>query len=65
MRIKAWKWNRKTSSINLGVMLLAAVLTAVAQEKPFPELDQQLQPLKKQFNADIGKVRVLVIVDPT
>jgi len=37
----------------------------MAQDKPFPEVDQQFQTLKDQFNADVGKVRLLLIVDPT
>jgi len=43
----------------------AVPVAAQDQERPFPEPDQQLQPLKNQFNADIGKIRVLLIGDPT
>jgi len=55
------------ASLALGALLFAGVphLAAQDQEKPFPEPDQRLQPLKDRFNADIGKVRVLVIGDPT
>ncbi len=46
-------------------VLIAIVVPVAAQDKPYPEPDQRLQPLKAQFNADIGKVRVLFIGDPT
>ncbi len=49
-----------------AVLFAGAVpVAAQDQERPFPEPDQQLQPLKNQFNADIGKIRVLLIGDPT
>ena len=38
---------------------------ARAQQQPFPALDQSLEPLRSRFNQDVGKVRLLVIVDPT
>ena len=61
---RAW-WSRVAQAIAVSGMLLSGMATAAAQERPFPELDQQLQPLKQRFNADVGKVRVLVIMDPT
>ena len=53
-----------------GTLLLAAVLLLgaapiMAQQEAYPELDQQLEPLKTQFNADAGKVRLILILDPT
>ncbi len=59
-----WKPNVAALAAVTAV-LLASVVQVWAQDKPYPEPDQQLQPLKNQFNADIGKVRVLVIGDPT
>jgi hypothetical protein len=35
------------------------------QEASFPELDAQLEPLRAQFNADVGKVRLILLLDPT
>jgi hypothetical protein len=65
MRSERWRLGQIAEGIVVMAALLVAIGTAVAQEKPFSQLDQQLQPLKNQFNADIGKVRILVIVDPT
>jgi hypothetical protein len=48
-----------------AAVLLTSTVPAVSQDKPYPEPDQQLQPLKNQFNADVGKVRLLLIGDPT
>jgi len=61
-------WKRKIAVLVAFTAVLFAGAVPVAaqgQEKPFPEPDQQLQPLKNQFNADVGKVRVLLIGDPT
>ena len=51
----------------LLLIATVCVLTspAHAQQRTFPPLDQKLEPLRSQFNQDIGKVRLLVIVDPT
>jgi hypothetical protein len=66
MRIIGWKWHRKSTALAaFGILLLSGVVSVKAQDKPYPELDQQLQLLKNQFNADVGKVRLLVILDPT
>jgi hypothetical protein len=68
MQIGWWKWteNARTFAV-LAALILGSIIPMAAQdqEKLYPELDQQLQPLKKQFNADVGKVRLLLIVDPT
>lgn len=50
------------------VLSALGMLSAVpigAQSAPFPRVDQQLEPLRARFNQDVGKVRLLVIVDPT
>ena len=68
MRIQWWKWRRTVISfvVLASVLLVGAVLvTAQDQEKSYPELDQQLQLLKNQFNADAGKVRLVALVSPT
>lgn len=46
-------------------LLLLASSPGRAQQQPFPALDQGLEPLRSRFNQDLGKVRLLVIVDPT
>ena len=66
MRIGWWKWNRKAAALVVFAALALAGPTPVAtQEKAYPELDPQMQQLKNQFNADLGKVRVVLIMDPT
>ncbi len=51
----------------LGVVPLALVLTAVGspQVPGFTSLDAKAEPLKAAFEADAGKVRVLMYVSPT
>jgi hypothetical protein len=66
MKIQRRKWQRRAAAFAVAaVMLLAGSVPAVSQDKPYPELDQQLTALRNQFNADTGKVRVLFIGDPT
>ena len=48
-----------------GVLLLFNVVFANGQQQNLPALDQKLDPLRTRFNQDVGKVRLLVIVDPT
>jgi hypothetical protein len=66
MRMGWRKWHREAAVFAVfATMLAAGALPVGTQEKPFPELDPQSQPLKNQFNADVGKVRLLLILDPT
>ena len=66
MQIRGWIWRRKVAAFLVAAaVLLAGSIPAVSQDKPYPELDQQLTALRNQFNADAGKVRVLFIGDPT
>lgn len=66
MQIRRFKWQPKTMALTMSLALfLASAVPAIPQDKPYPEPNAQLQPLKDQFNADIGKVRILTIVDPT
>jgi len=59
------------SSISLmaGTVLLAlmplAALAADAPQKPYVVLDKSLSQLRADFNASVGKVRMLYIVGPT
>lgn len=56
----------KNSLVLLGMLaLLSSATPAGSQNKAFPELDQQLEPLKARFNADAGKVRLVLLLDPT
>lgn len=63
MQIQRWRWQRRL--VGVIAVVLASVVPALSQDKPFPEPDQQLQLLKNQFNADVGKVRIVFIGDPT
>lgn len=68
MQIEWRKWVQKATTFSaFATLILGSVVPTAAQdqEKLYPELDQQLQPLKNQFNADVGKVRLLLILDPT
>lgn len=61
---------RKTASravllVAVALALLTSVLPAGTQSAALPELNQQLEPLRSQFNADIGKVRLVLLLDPT
>jgi len=59
--------SKATAFVIAAFVLLASAAPIAAQDQaqPYPELDQQLNQLKARFNADVGKVRVLVIGDPT
>jgi hypothetical protein len=61
------RMQKATLFMVFGVLSLGsiALMTAQDQGKAYSELDPQLQPLKDQFNADVGKVRLLLILDPT
>ena len=52
-----------TALLALGALLYVA--PGRAQTSDFPELSEQLEPLREQFNADAGKVRLILILDPT
>ena len=49
----------------LAGTLWAGALPAGSQGDAYPELDPKLEPLKSRFNADAGKVRLILILDPT
>ncbi len=63
-RVRGWR-RRALLATMLAVALLSVAAPAWVQEASFPELDAQLEPLRAQFNADVGKVRLLLIMDPT
>ena len=63
-RVQAWR-RRALLATTLAVALLSVASPVQVQEASFPELDAQLEPLRAQFNADVGKVRLLLIMDPT
>src|SRR5437879_26641 len=66
MRVRSSKYHWKAMSVvTFATVFLTAMASTLAQGGPYPELNQQLQPLKNQFNADAGKVRLLLILDPT
>ena len=47
------------------VLLLSTTALLGQQQKLYPNLDAQFQPLRAQFNRDTGKVRLLILLDPT
>src|SRR5258708_20672021 len=66
MQICLRKWSRNTALLALlGALFLAGLGPVQAQQKALPALDQKLDPLRTQFNQDLGKVRLIVILDPT
>lgn len=66
MQIHQRKRSRKTALLVLCSALLLAPLAATrAQQQALPALDQKLDPLRARFNQDVGKVRLIAIVDPT
>lgn len=66
MQIQQSKRSRLAAFIVLLVVLCLSALGPIgAQQHALPELDPKLEPLRAQFNQDVGKVRLLVIVDPT
>jgi hypothetical protein len=65
MQNRQIRFSRNSAFTIFCALLLSALAPALAQQRTFPALDQKLEPLRSQFNQDIGKVRLLVIVDPT
>jgi len=66
MQIFSRKRSRKAALvIFFGVLVLLTVAPAQAQQQMLPALDQRLDPLRARFNQDVGKVRLIVVVDPT
>jgi len=66
MQMFSRKRSRKTALIPLfGALVLLTVVSVQAQQQMLPALDQRLAPLRDRFNQDAGKVRLIVIVDPT
>src|SRR5713226_299693 len=48
-----------------GALVILTLAPVRAQQQTLPALDQRLEPLRARFNQDIGKVRLIVLVDPT
>ncbi len=63
-RLSGWR-RRALLATTLAVALLSVAAPVRVQEASFPELDAQLEPLRAQFNADVGKVRLILLLDPT
>jgi hypothetical protein len=60
------KRSRNTARLTLfGALLLLTLAPVRAQQQTLPALDQRLDPLRTRFNQDAGKVRLIVLVDPT
>jgi len=66
MQTYSKKWSRITTILTLfGILFLLGLAPARAQQQTLPALDQRLDPLRARFNQDVGKVRLIVLVDPT
>lgn len=66
MQIHRSRWSRITVQLAVfGALFLPALAQVRAQQRALPALDEKFDPLRTQFNRDIGKVRLIVIVDPT
>ena len=66
MRMQWIEGRRKAALLLvLTAALLAAATPARAQDAPYPELSRYLEPLRSQFNDDVGKVRLILLLDPT
>lgn len=60
------KRSRNTARLALfGALLLLTLAPLRAQQQTLPALNQRLDPLRTRFNQDVGKVRLIVLVDPT
>jgi len=65
-RERELRWRRRALlATTLAVALLSVASPVQVQEASFPELDAQLEPLRAQFNADAGKVRLILLLEPT
>jgi len=65
MKIRLTKNSRAGVLALFAALFLLNIVPASAQQQTLPALDQKLDPLRTQFNRDVGKVRLIVIVDPT
>jgi len=65
MQVSLRMFNRTVALLILTATLCAVTVPVHAQQRTLPALDQKLEPLRSQFNQDAGKVRLIVIVDPT
>jgi hypothetical protein len=62
----SFRWNRSAAMMTVVIALFFLTIGAApALQQALPALDQSLDPLRTRFNQDVGKVRLIVIVDPT
>ncbi len=61
------KATKKRTALALGAFLAAALAAASQAPAPpsFPELAKDSEPLRADFNRDAGRVRLLLLLDPT
>lgn len=55
---------RKSVLILVALILFTPALTG-QEQNVYPTLDAQFEPLRAQFDHDSGKVRLLILLDPT
>ena len=49
----------------LGPIVAALLLGAACATYPYDKLADNAEPLKSRFNADVGHVRIVMLVAPT
>ena len=67
-RERVLRWRRRAllaTTLAVALLSVASPVQVQVQEASFPELDAQLEPLRAQFNADAGKVRLILLLEPT
>jgi len=65
MQSKEWRARLALAILLVSALLGSAVPAWVQRPAAYPRLDQRFEPLRTRFNADEGKVRLLLILDPT
>jgi hypothetical protein len=53
------------SALVLAALLLFTPALPCQEQNMYPILDAQFEPLRARFEHDTGKVRLLILLDPT
>lgn len=64
-RTQGTSTRRRFLTIPLALFLLTIPLLSHEPPKPYPTVNAQFEPLRQQFNHDAGKIRLLILLDPT
>jgi hypothetical protein len=65
--IRNWHAERQSGAHKMPVVLVALALFvgACVQTRPYATLSAAAEPLRSQFNKDIGHPRIMMLVAPT